>query len=32
MHSWYRADGPLTLEEIAAEVADILLQPFLAAD
>lgn len=32
LHSWYRADGPLTLEEIAAEVADILLQPFLAAD
>ncbi|WP_224392391.1 TetR/AcrR family transcriptional regulator [Pseudonocardia sp. ICBG1293] len=32
LHSWYRADGPLSLEAIAAEVADILLQPFLGAE
>lgn len=31
LHSWYRPDGPLSLDQIATEVADVLLQPFLTA-
>ncbi len=32
LHSWYNPNGPLKLEEIAEEVADQLLQPFLGPD
>ena len=32
IHSWYDPKGPLKLEQLAEEVADQLLQPFLGAD
>jgi AcrR family transcriptional regulator len=32
IHSWYDPKGPLKLEQVAEEVADQLLQPFLGAD
>ncbi len=32
LHSWYDPNGPLKLEQIAEEVAEQLLQPFLGAD
>lgn len=32
IHSWYNPNGPLKLEQLAEEIADQLLQPFLGAD
>ena len=32
LHSWYNPNGPLKLEQMAEEVADQLLQPFLGPD
>lgn len=32
VHSWYDPKGPLKLEQLAEEVADQLLQPFLGPD